>query len=223
MKDLQGSLIFAICLLAFTAVVFFFKYGQERAQSQVLEVESAAAKNRALTMEKEISRRAEEAERMGRIAQQSAVANYEKAKQAREMLAKAKSSTELSQKEIVDKLNAQLEREADARISAEKASVELAKQRDVLKKTVAETRQALEKLRAQKTNQDTAKISGMQKLLKEREDEIEALKKRQAELERIMRESRASQLATEREIENRGGLVLLPRHKRILSPNIRQQ
>ena len=37
MKDLHGTFIFAICLLAFTAVVFFFKYGQQRVHSHMLE------------------------------------------------------------------------------------------------------------------------------------------------------------------------------------------
>ena len=36
MKDFQGSLIFAMCLLALTAVVFFFKYGQEHGATGTL-------------------------------------------------------------------------------------------------------------------------------------------------------------------------------------------
>ena len=220
MKDLQGSLIFAMCLLAFTAVVFFFKYGQQRVHSQLVEAENLAAQNQA----RGIELKASEAMRLSRIAEETAVANIRKAKEAREMLERAKRTSELSQKEIVDRLNAQLEREADARISAEKASAELSKQRDILAKTVAQTKSDLERLRIQKSSNKEylERIAQMQELLKKREAEIEELKKRQAELERLNEEARKEQASTELEIEKRGGIVLLPRHKRILSPNIRR-
>jgi hypothetical protein len=57
----------------------------------------------------------------------------------------------------------------------------------------------------------------MQKLLKDREAEIERLKRRQAELEAMNARAREAQIQTEKEIEKRGGIVLLPRHKRIFS------
>lgn len=215
----MGSLIFAMCLLAFTAVVFFFKYGQQRVQSQLLEAENLATQNQAMGIE----RKATEAERLSRVAQQSAINNLQKAKEAREMLERAKKSSELSQKEIVDRLNAQLEREADARISAEKASAELSRQRDILNRTVAQTKSDLQRLQSRKSNDKAyqTRIETMQKLLKQRESEIEALKKRQAELERINALAKEAQMKTETEIERRGGIILLPRYKRILSPNIR--
>lgn len=208
-----------MCLLAFTAVVFFFKYGQQRVQSQLLEAENLATQNQAMGIE----RKATEAERLSRVAQQSAINNLQKAKEAREMLERAKKSSELSQKEIVDRLNAQLEREADARISAEKASAELSRQRDILNRTVAQTKSDLQRLQSRKSNDKAyqTRIETMQKLLKQRESEIEALKKRQAELERINALAKEAQMKTETEIERRGGIILLPRYKRILSPNIR--
>ncbi len=211
MKNIQGSLIFALCLLAFTAVVFFFKYGQERAQSQMLEAETKMLQNQAYSIEQEAKLKTEAAEK-------KAKSNLEKVKAAREMLEKSKRANELSQKEIVDKLNAQLEREAEARLSAEKASEELAKQRDILNKTVAQTKSDLLRLKNLKSDSSTSKkIADMQKILREREAEIELLKKRQQELEELNAQARAAQLSTEREIESRGGLVLLPRHKRIIS------
>jgi len=216
MKDIQGSLIFAMCLLAFTAVVFFFKYGQERAQSKIFEAESALIQKQTDTI-KEAQRKTEAAERASRIARQTAESNLEKARIAREMLEKAKQKSALTQKEIVDRLNAQLEREADARLAAEKASEELSKQRDILSKTVEQTRGDLQRLESMKADPDSAKkISDMRRLLKEREDEIERLKKRQAELEALNARAREIQIITEREIIKQGGLVLLPRHKRLI-------
>ncbi len=211
MKDIQGSLIFALCLLAFTAVVFFFKYGQERAQSKMLEAESALVQNQAYNIEQEAKLKAEEAEK-------KAKSNLDKVKAAREMLEKSKLASQLTQKEIVDKLNAQLEREAEARLSAEKASEELAKQRDILNKTVAQTKNDLLRLQSIKRDSSTSKkIADMQEMLKAREAEIERLKRRQQELEELNAQARAAQISTEKEIENRGGLVLLPRHKRLIS------
>ena len=213
MKDIHGSLIFALCLLAFTAIVFFLKYGQERAQSQILEEETKTAQTRAMAVE-----------RKTRLAQEAAADNIRKAREAREMLERAKRTSSLTQKEIVSKLNAQLEREADARLSAEKAYAELLKQRDILDKTVAQTKSDLERLRAQKSTRSESldRLENMRKLLKSRESEIEALKLRQAELERLNAAALEAQAATEREIERRGGIVLLPHHKRILSPNVRR-
>ena len=140
------------------------------------------------------------------------------------MLERAKRTSSLTQKEIVSKLNAQLEREADARLSAEKAYAELLKQRDILDKTVAQTKSDLERLRAQNSTRSESldRLENMRKLLKSRESEIEALKLRQAELERLNAAALEAQAATEREIERRGGIVLLPHHKRILSPNVRR-
>lgn len=212
--------MFALCLLAFTAIVFFMKYGQERVQSQILEAETKTAQTRAMTVE----RKADEAERKTRLAQETAADNIRKAQEAREMLERAKRTSSLTQKEIVSKLNAQLEREADARLSAEKAYAELLKQRDILDKTVAQTKSDLARLRAQNSTRSDSldRLENMRKLLESRESEIEALKLRQAELERLNAAALEAQAATEREIERRGGIVLLPHHKRILSPNVRR-
>lgn len=222
MKDLQGTFIFAVCLLAFTVVVLFFKYGQQRAQSKILEAENMAAQNMVLGAEMEAARKSKEADALSRIAQQSAMANLEKAKQAREMLDRAKSANVLDQKEVISKLNAQLEREADARISAEKASTELSKQRDELRKAVESTRVALEQLKKQKTSGNTQELTKLQKLLKEREDEIERLRERAAELERLRQLAYEAQLKTEREILDKGGEITVSKPKLIVSPNIRK-
>lgn len=221
LKDLQGTFIFAVCLLAFTAIVFFFKYGQERAQSRILVAENIATQNKVLNVEIESARRAREAERISRIAEESAKANIEKARQARDMLDKAKASSAVTQKEVVDRLNSQLEREADARIAAEKASAELAAQRDILRRAMTDTKESLEKLMEQKSKHSSSEILRMRNLLKDREREIEALKKRQAELERLRDEAIRAQLSTTREIESRGGVITVSRNKLIYSPAIR--
>ena len=222
MKDFQSSLIFALCLLGLTAGVFIFKYTAERAETKRLEAETQLVQDQVYSIEKKATLEAEKAARLSRIASESAKSNMEKARIAREMLEKSKQTSALTQKEIVDKLNAQLEREADARLAAENASVELAKQRDILTKAVAQTKSDLQKLKElQITSNDkstSTRILAMQKLLKEREEEIERLKKRQAELEMLNAQAREAQMNTEREIVKRGGLVLLPHHKRILSP-----
>ena len=210
-----------MCLLALTAVVFFFKYGQERAETIRLEAETEIVQNKVYDIEKKANLETAEAERLSRIAQKSAENNMEKARIAREMLEKSKRTSALTQKEIVAKLNAQLEREADARLSAEKASAELAKQRDILTKAVAQTKSDLQKLKDMQGSindkSSSQRILAMQKLLKDREAEIERLKKRQAELEAMNARAREAQIQTEKEIEKRGGIVLLPRHKRIFS------
>lgn len=199
MKELQNTFIFAICLLAFTTVVFFFKYGRERAQSKVLEAENMASQTLVFDMEKKAERRAKEAERLSKIARQSAEENMRRAQQAREMLEKSKRQSELTQMELVKNLNSQLEREADARIAAEKASKELQKQRDILKIAVEDAKSALDELKKRGAEDGGAEIARMQDLLAQREAEIERLTKRQAELERLRMEAEESQ----RKIEER--------------------
>ena len=147
MKELQNTFILAICLLAFTTVVFFFKYGRERAQSKALEAENMASQTLVFDMEKKAERRAKEAERLSKIARQSAEENMRRVQQAREMLEKSKRQSELTQMELVKNLNSQLEREADARIAAEKASKELQKQRDILRIAVEDAKTALDDLK----------------------------------------------------------------------------
>ena len=219
MKELQNTFILAICLLAFTTVVFFFKYGKERAQSKALEAENIASQTLVYDMKKRAEQRAEEAERLSKIAKQSAEANMLKVKQAREMLEKSKRQSELTQKELVKNLNAQLEREADARIAAENASKELQKQRDILRLAVADAKSALDELKKQSSGD--IEIARMQDLLAQREAEIERLKKRQSELERLRIEAEESQRKTEEQLRSRGAVPTLPRSKLLLlSPNV---
>lgn len=217
MKDLNGSFIFAVCLLAFTALVFFFKYGQQRVHSSVLEMEKMASETAAMNLEKEVERRTQ----ITAEAEKTAKKNIERAEQARRMLENARKESELSQKELLDSLNAQLEREAEARLAAENASKELATQRDLLSRAAEETRKSLEKLLAQKQNSNAAEIERMKKLLAEKEKEIEALKLRQAELEKMRAKAEDAQRKTETEILDRGGQISLPKNRRIISPNIR--
>ncbi len=221
MKELQNTFILAICLLAFTTVVFFFKYGKERAQSKALEAENIASQTLVYDMKKRAEQRAEEAERLSKIAKQSAEANMLKVKQAREMLEKSKRQSELTQKELVKNLNAQLEREADARIAAENASKELQKQRDILRLAVSDAKSALDELKKKKQSSGDIEIARMQDLLAQREAEIERLKKRQSELERLRIEAEKSQRKTEEQLRSRGVVPTLPRSKLLLlSPNV---
>lgn len=219
MRELQNTFIFAICLLAFTTVVFFFKYGRERAQSKVLEAENIASQTLVYDIEKKAALRAQEAERLSKIARQSAAANMEKARQARDMLEKSKRQSELTQRELVKNLNSQLEREADARIAAEKASKELQKQRDILRIAVQDAKTAIDKLKKSKTSDDNTEISRMQELLADREAEIERLKKRQAELERLRLEAEEAQRRTEVAFKERGLTPTISRAKLLLSPS----
>lgn len=215
MREFYAAIIFAVSLLAVTVVVLVFKYGQQHAYTKALEAESAAVHTRA-NIEMEAARRADAVRR-------SVEENLEKARQAREMLEKAKASSAMTQKQIIDAMNAQLEREAEAREAAQKASVELIEQRDELARAVGRTRAELQRLRDVKkdTPVPSLEITRLQKLLREREAEIERLKVRQAELERLHLQAVEAQKRTELEIEARGGKVTLAKSRRVISPNLR--
>ncbi|MBO5254256.1 MAG: hypothetical protein J6B07_00345 [Opitutales bacterium] len=215
LKEFQSIFIFAVCLLAFTVVVFFVKYENERAQSQMLEQKSIESANMVVVIEKE----AQEAHRKSILANKRADESAKNAKAAREMLEQARIKNAMSQKEIVDSLNAQLEREADARIAAENASKELVVERDRLSKAVAETRNALNILRkTKKSSSSSVEIEKMRRILSDREAEIERLKVRQAELERMHKEARDAQLRIESEMSSKNYRITLPRHKRVIFP-----
>ena len=215
LKEFQSIFIFAVCLLAFTVVVFFVKYENERAQSQMLEKKSIESANMVVVIEKE----AQEAHRKSILANKRADESAKNAKAAREMFEQARIKNAMSQKEIVDSLNAQLEREADARIAAENASKELVVERDRLSKAVLETRNALSLLRkSKKSSSSLAEIEKMRKILSDREAEIERLKVRQAELERMHREAREAQMRIESEMSSKNYRITLPRHKRVIFP-----
>ncbi len=190
----------------------------ERAQLKALEAENLASQELVMNMELRAKKRAEEAERLSRIARQSAVANAEKAKRAKEMLEKSKQQSELSQREIVKNLNIQLEREADARLAAEEASKELQKQRDILKTAVADAKAALDELKKRKVSTDSSAYLKMQSLLAEREAEIERLKLREAELERLRLAAEEAQRRTEEALAARGIMPSIPKNKLLISP-----
>ena len=216
LKEFQSIFIFAVCLLAFTAVVFFVKYENERAQSKMLEAKSIASANMVEVIEKEVKA----AHRRSILANERAAESAKNAKVAREMLEQARAKSAMSQKEIVDSLNAQLEREADARIAAENASKELILERDRLSKAVEETRKALSILQSSKksTSSSLAEIERMRKTLSERESEIERLKARQIELENLHRQARDAQMRIENEMSLKQYRITLPKEKRIIFP-----
>ncbi len=224
MNDLHKSLLIALCLIAFTAVIFFLKYGQQKSQSEMLErktQESAMKLSDIDERAKAAMRQATEAEKSSLDARKKAQENLEKAKTAASMLEKMQKESALTKKEIVDRLNAQLEREADARIAAENASIELAKQRDILMKAAEETRKAYEELRASKTVKAGEDINRIKKMLIEKDAEIARLKENQEELEALRRLAETMQLETERRIADEGGEVEIPTVKRLRSPNLR--
>lgn len=216
LKEFHSIFIFAVCLLAFTVVVFLVKYENERAQTKILEAKSIENANMVVVIEKE----AKEAHRRSVLANKRAAESAKKAKDARAMMEQAMKKSEMSQKEIVASLNAQLEREADARIAAESASKELAAERDRLSKAVAQTRSALDAL--QKTRQASPKhaeeISKMRTALAEREAEIERLKTRQTELEILHKQAVEAQLRIESQMSRSNYNITLPKHKRLIFP-----
>ena len=215
LKEFQSIFIFAVCLLAFTVLVFFVKYENERAQTKLLQAKTIESANMVEVIEKE----AKAAHQRSILANKRAAESAQKAKAAREMLEQAKLKSEISQKEIVASMNAQLEREADARIAAENASKELALERDRLSKAVSESRQALSALRKSKQSSSAmAEIERMRKALNDREAEIEKLKLRQNELEILHKQAKEAQLRIENEMCSKNYRITIPKHKRLIFP-----
>ena len=223
MKNLQGALILLACLFAFAAVVFFFKYNELRSQAKLLETNNLASQGEAIGAKIEADQKSGEASGMERLAAE----NAKKAKEAQEMLARFKAGSEEEKQKLLEALNAQLSREADARLAAEKANAELAAQRDALEKAVAETRAALEELenkksapgkKAELSADDKRKVSKMQEDLKAREAQIEEMRKRAETLEAQRAAAESRQIVIEREIEKHGGKLAMPRYKRITTP-----
>lgn len=210
--------------MAFTELVFFLKYGREKTQSKILEEKEAKSAMLISDIDlraKQAVERATKAEESSELARKKALENMEKAKSAGIMLEKMRKDSEMSKKEIIDSLNAQLEREADARLAAENASLELAKQRDILKSSMEETQKAYEELKKVSSVTSTSELDKIRKLLEEKDKEIEKLKRNQEELERLRRLAEDMQKNTEKAIIEQGGTPILPRSKLILSPNIR--
>ncbi len=216
LREFQSIFIFAVCLLTFTGGVFFVKYENERAQTRALEEKTKESANRVVVIERE----AKLAYERSVLANKRAAESARKAKEAKEMFEAAALKKQMSQKEMVESLNAQLEREADARIAAENSAKELAKERDKLVKAVGETRQALLKLNSETTPASAAadEIARVSKLLEAREAEIERLKARQIQLEKMEFEARQAQLKTESQMRAKNYTITIPKHKRLIFP-----
>lgn len=216
LREFQSVFIFAVCLLTFTGGVFFVKYENERAQTKALEAKTRESADKVAEIQKQARLAYERSVQANKRAAESA----RKAKEARQMFEQAALKKQMSQEQIVSTLNAQLEREADARIAAENSAKELAKERDNLAKSVEETRMALEQLnRSAKPNSAAAgELSRIKTLLSQREAEIERLKVRQSQLERLEREARQAQLRTEMQMRQNNYRITIPKSKRLIFP-----
>lgn len=216
LREFQSVFIFAVCLLTFTGGVFFVKYENERAQTKALEAKTRESADKVAEIQKQARLAYERSVQANKRAAESA----RKAKEARQMFEQAALKRQMSQEQIVSTLNAQLEREADARIAAENSAKELAKERDNLAKSVEETRMALEQLnKSAKPNSAAAgELSRIKTLLSQREAEIERLKVRQSQLERLEREARQAQLRTEMQMRQNNYRITIPKSKRLIFP-----
>ena len=216
LREFQSVFIFAVCLLTFTGGVFFVKYENERAQTKALEAKTRESADKVAEIQKQARLAYERSVQANKRAAESA----RKAKEARQMFEQAALKRQMSQEQIVSSLNAQLEREADARIAAENSAKELAKERDNLAKSVEETRMALEQLnKSAKPNSAAAgELSRIKALLSQREAEIERLKVRQSQLERLEREARQAQLRTEMQMRQNNYRITIPKSKRLIFP-----
>ncbi len=216
LREFQSVFIFAVCLLTFTGGVFFVKYENERAQTKALEAKTRESADKVAEIQKQARLAYERSVQANKRAAESA----RKAKEARQMFEQAALKKQMSQEQIVSTLNAQLEREADARIAAENSAKELAKERDNLAKSVEETRMALEQLnKSAKPNSAAAgELSRIKALLSQREAEIERLKVRQSQLERLEREARQAQLRTEMQMRQNNYRITIPKSKRLVFP-----
>ncbi len=216
LREFQSVFIFAVCLLTFTGGVFFVKYENERAQTKALEAKTRESADKVAEIQKQARLAYERSVQANKRAAESA----RKAKEARQMFEQAALKKQMSQEQIVSTLNAQLEREADARIAAENSAKELAKERDNLAKSVEETRMALEQLnKSAKPNSAAAgELSRIKTLLSQREAEIERLKVRQSQLERLEREARQAQLRTEMQMRQNNYRITIPKSKRLIFP-----
>ncbi len=215
LREFQSVFIFAVCLLTFTGGVFFVKYENERAQTKALEAKTRESADKVAEIQKQARLAYERSVQANKRAAESA----RKAKEARQMFEQAALKKQMSQEQIVSTLNAQLEREADARIAAENSAKELAKERDNLAKSVEETRMALEQLnKSAKPNSAAGELSRIKALLSQREAEIERLKVRQSQLERLEREARQAQLRTEMQMRQNNYRITIPKSKRLIFP-----
>ena len=216
LREFQSVFIFAVCLLTFTGGVFFVKYENERAQTKALEAKTRESADKVAEIQKQARLAYERSVQANKRAAESA----RKAKEARQMFEQAALKRQMSQEQIVSSLNAQLEREADARIAAENSAKELAKERDNLAKSVEETRMALEQLnKSAKPNSAAAgELSRIKALLSQREAEIERLKVRQNQLERLEQEARQAQLITEMQMRQNNYRITIPKSKRLIFP-----
>lgn len=215
LREFQSVFIFAVCLLTFTGGVFFVKYENERAQTKALEAKTRESADKVAEIQKQARLAYERSVQANKRAAESA----RKAKEARQMFEQAALKKQMSQEQIVSTLNAQLEREADARIAAENSAKELAKERDNLAKSVEETRMALEQLnKSAKPNSAAGELSRIKTLLSQREAEIERLKVRQSQLERLEREARQAQLRTEMQMRQNNYRITIPKSKRLIFP-----
>ena len=186
MNDINKTLLLCTCVLAFTSILFFFKFVAEKAHSADLLAQKEAAyvdARKSIKHAESQNEIASDAKKSAQLAEKQAQENFTKVSKAIAELERLEAASAVEQVESAAQAKAKLEREIAARVKAEKQlEIYLLRneslERDLLllsNELEAATSENTQRIRALEA-ENSKRVGELQSELKQCKDELAKLK-----------------------------------------------
>ena len=187
MNDVNKTLLLCTCILAFTSILFFFKFVAEKANSADLLAQKEAAyvdARKSIKHAESQNEIASDARKSAQIAEKSAQENFTKVTKAIAELERLEAASAVEQVESAAQAKARLEREIAARVKAEKQLEIYLLRNESLERDLLMLSRELEASNSENAQRVKAleadnlkKLGELQNELKEAKEALDALKK----------------------------------------------
>lgn len=179
MNEINKTLLLCTCVLAFTSLLFFFKFVAEKARSADLLAQKEAAyvdARKSIKHAESQNEIASDAKKSAQIAEKKAQENFTKVSKAMAELERLEAASAVEQVESAAQAKARLEREIAARARAEKQILVLSSRNESLERDLLLLSNELECANAENSQRIRAMEAENQKKLDELQSELQKYK-----------------------------------------------
>lgn len=154
MNELNKTLLLCACILAFTTLLFFFKFAAQKARSEDLLAQKEAAyvdARKSIKQAESQNEKATDAQKTAQLAEKNAQENFTKVSEVVAELERLEAASAIEQIESAAQAKARLEREVALRIKSEKQLEMLSLRNESLERDLLLISSELESLTAENT------------------------------------------------------------------------
>lgn len=179
MNEINKTLLLCTCVLAFTSLLFFFKFVAEKARSADLLAQKEAAyvdARKSIKHAESQNEIASDAQKIAQLAEKKAQENFTKVAKAIAELERLEAASAVDQVESAAQAKARLGREVAARMRAEKQIIILSSRNESLERDLLLLSNELECANAENSQRIRALEAENQKKLNELQNELKSYK-----------------------------------------------